>query len=337
MQCTDKCVFLCAGMSFRLAAGVKYFIYAREPSVFMSHKGMSLSTTFDSMFGILTNLAALGRDEAMHHPQMDRWIHRGLRLHQDWWAVWEESLNRWADRLSAGFDWPTPKHGGRDAAKWRLLQTSKVKCMAEERDVGADIKAAAAMMFTMNMQPTDKFLIPEGTAGNFRGRFTSYLRALVGPSAYSVATWSERRMWLQRAAQQQPIEVEPGTDMEEPPEAPVESTTEEEEGLDGGDDDQQPPPGPDASRIRKGRRMGPLPPLQVPEQGVPAGKVPGEVEAPAGPSPRAGARAEPPAGPLTPDVTSPFPPPTAGVPGAGDVPLVPQQQVPAEKVRGSQG
>jgi hypothetical protein len=233
-------------MSARIGAGLKYFIYARQPSVFMSHKVMSLTTTFDSMFYILTNLAGLGKDKEHHHPQMNRWVHRGLRLHEDWWRVWEESINRFAKRMSAPFDWPTPRHGGYVAKEWRLIRSARVSNMTEERAMGADIKAAAAMMHVMNMQPADKFLIPEGPQGNKRGRFTTYLKALLGPTAYSVATWSERDMWIEQAAQIPLIpEAEEFGSMEPPPEFPEEEEPPvdvPEDTGDGDDDDDQAPP-----------------------------------------------------------------------------------------------
>jgi hypothetical protein len=96
---------------------------------------------------------------------------------------------------------------GRPHPRWRSwetlqrLQNAMPGSITQERQMGADLMAADQMMMQLNMQKRNPPMMPEGKAAQHRGRFTTYIKGILGPSGYQIPKWEKPGVWRPKAVE----------------------------------------------------------------------------------------------------------------------------------------
>jgi hypothetical protein len=178
------------------------------------HKCMPLVTASDSLYGMLC--ISEGLDVNLF---LERWIPREPALSEEWWNVMAAFLNLYEYLMTDRFRWETPVQGGGAGRQLQRLRDARPTSITQERQMGADLMAADQMMLQLNTQRRHPPMMPEGKAAQHRGRFSTYIKGILGPTDYQIVKWVKHNTWRTKA-------VEPAETVRIPALAPIEEEIE---------------------------------------------------------------------------------------------------------------
>jgi hypothetical protein len=171
----------------RVIAGGKFFIEAVKPSILVVQKCLTYSNCFDVAYCMLTNYHGLRTN-----GRLEAWVPRDLQMHRQWFELWKNSANRFAEINAAPFFWETPDEGGARGVGWRIRDDYVPRNMHEERQRGSEIAAAAACMIALHQQKQPWKLLPVGPERKHLGRLTKFLSSLLGPTTDQLNRWRKK-------------------------------------------------------------------------------------------------------------------------------------------------
>jgi hypothetical protein len=181
-------------------------IHAVKASCVTMHKCMDLNTACDCLYSTLC--CSEGLED---NPELLAWIPREPELSPEWWPLLGEFNNQFEELMTERFKWQNPR-GGVIARDVQRLRNAYQGSSSYERRIGADIWMAMQTMLQLNMQRRDPPMMPIGAAAtaHSRGKFTSYLKAIPGPTMFQIPKWEKPGMWREKSEEDpEPVVIPP--------------------------------------------------------------------------------------------------------------------------------